>query len=410
MNGVSAAEIGVFVAIIGIPWSFKILAAPFMDRFTYLVMGRRKPWILFGQFGLMASFLLMAFIPDPLNHLNLLAAAGFLVNLFTIFQDIAVDGLAIDIVPDDQQARANGLMWGSKTVGKSIAVAAGIFLINNYSFFLAIFLFSLVILLIMAIPLILKERPGEKAMPWTPGQISAINEKLQLHSWKAILKSLYRVFFLPVSLLMGIAAFSFSVGRGLIDTLLPVFTVQELGWADSDYSQVFAYANLASGILGMFVAGAMIDFFGKKRMITIYLVLLISVVAGMSVLKAFWQNEVFTIGFIFIFYILETFLVIAVFATAMHLCWKRISATQFTLYMAISNLGNSLGSALLGPLRGYLDWDVVILSYIIFAMIMLVIIRLIDFDRHQVRLDRLEAIHLEKDEQKLVIIPVEAEK
>jgi hypothetical protein len=41
---------------------------------------------------------------------------------------------------------------------------------------------------------------------------------------------------------------------------------------------------------------------------------------------------------------------------------------------------------------------------------MLVIIRLIDFDRHQVRLDRLEAIHLEKDEQKLVIIPVEAEK
>ena len=57
MNGKSAAEIGSYVAVIGIPWSLKILNAPLMDRFTYLPMGRRRPWILFGQFGLIASFL-----------------------------------------------------------------------------------------------------------------------------------------------------------------------------------------------------------------------------------------------------------------------------------------------------------------------------------------------------------------
>jgi MFS transporter, PAT family, beta-lactamase induction signal transducer AmpG len=390
MNGVSAAEIGIFVAITGIPWSFKILAAPLMDRFTYLVMGRRRPWIIFGQFGIVASFFLMAFIPDPLQHLTLLASAGFLINLFTIFQDIAVDGLAIEIVPEDQQARANGLMWGSKTVGKSAAVAAGIFLINAFSFFFAISLFALVILLIMLIPVILRERPGEKLMPWSRGIISAVNEKLQLHSWKAILKSLYQVFFLPVSLLMGVAAFSFSTGRGLIDTLLPVFTVQELGWTDSDYSGIFAYANLASGVLGMFVAGAMIDFLGKIRMITIYLILLISVIIGITMLKIYWGQEEFIIGFIFAYYILETFLVIAVFATAMQLCWKRISATQFTLYMAISNLGHSLGSALLGPLKDYLNWEYVILSFAFFALIMLVIVRFIHFDKHLARVNRLE--------------------
>lgn len=146
MNGVSPAEIGVFVAISTLPWSFKILAAPVMDRFTFLIMGRRRPWIIFGQTGLMASFLAMAFIPDPLNHLTLLAIAGFMINLFTIFQDIAVDGLAIDIVPENQQARANGLMWGSKTLGKSAAVAAGIYIINAYGFFYAIAFFSLFIL------------------------------------------------------------------------------------------------------------------------------------------------------------------------------------------------------------------------------------------------------------------------
>jgi PAT family beta-lactamase induction signal transducer AmpG len=191
INGIEAAEIGVFVAIIGIPWSLKILAAPLMDRFTFLVMGRRRPWIIFGQTGLVAGFIFMAFIPDPLQNITLLAIAGFMIN--------------------------------------------------NYSFVTAMILFTLVILIIMFIPLILRERPQEKIMPWSKGRVAGENEKIQLHSWRAILRSLYQVFFLPVSLLMGIAAFSFSVGRGLIDTLLPVFTVQELGWSDSDYSGIFAY-------------------------------------------------------------------------------------------------------------------------------------------------------------------------
>jgi PAT family beta-lactamase induction signal transducer AmpG len=407
MKGVSPGEIGVFVAITSIPWSFKILAAPVMDRFTFLAMGRRRPWIIFGQAGLVAGFLLMALIPDPLNHLKMLMAAGFIINLFTIFQDIAVDGLAIDIVPENQVARANGLMWGSKTLGKSAAVASGIFMINAYGFFTAISLFALFILLMMIIPLIFRERPGEKIMPWNNGLISEVNKKLQLHSWKAIFKSLYQVFFLPVSLLMGIAAFSFSTGKGLIDTLLPVFTVQELGWTDTGYSSVFAYANLVSGILGMFVAGAMIDFLGKIRMISVYLILIISLVAAMSVFSLYWHNEMFTTSFIFIYYILETFIVIAVFAAAMQLCWKRISATQFTLYMAISNLGNSFGSALLGPLKDYLEWKYVILSYIMFALVMLVIVRFVNFGKHLERINRLEVDQLAKDENDLLLAKVD---
>jgi PAT family beta-lactamase induction signal transducer AmpG len=241
-------------------------------------------------------------------------------------------------------------------------------------------------------------------LPWSRGAIAGINEEFQLHSWKAILKSLFNVFFLPVSLIMGIAVFGFSIGRGLIDTVLPIFTVQELGWDDSGYSQVFAMANLVSGILGMFVAGALIDFFGKIRMITIYLSLIIIFVATMAFLKAYWQQDVFISGFIIGYYILETFITIAVFATAMQLCWKRISATQFTLYMAISNLGHSLGSALVGPLKDHFNWQYVILSFIIFALIMLAFIRFIHFDNHLARVNRLETIKIAQEKAALETI------
>jgi PAT family beta-lactamase induction signal transducer AmpG len=396
MNDKSATEIGGYVAVIGIPWSLKIINAPLMDRFTYLPMGRRRPWVLFGQLGLIASFFSMSLIVDPLNNLSLLMILGFIVSFFEVSQDIAVDGMAIDILPIDQQARANGLMWGSKTLGISASVAAGSWIISHYGYFYAIISFSFIVLLIMMIPLFLRERPGEKLVPWTIGETSKDAEKIQLHSWKTIFKSLFKVFFLPVSFLMGVASFSFSVGKGLIDTLLPVFAVQELGWKDTQYSQFFATANMISGILGMFVGGALIDFFGKVRMISIYLTILILLLGAMSFLKIFWPNEVFVFGFIIGFYTLVTFTTIAIFATAMQLCWKRVAATQFTLYMAVSNLGLAAGAALMGQLKNFLVWEHVLLAYIVFAAVMLVLIRFIHFEKHTKRVDELELQYLEK--------------
>jgi len=396
MNGKSAVEIGSYVAVIGIPWSLKIINAPIMDRFTYLPMGRRRPWILFGQFGLILSFLSMSLIADPLNNMSALMILGFIVSFFEVSQDIAVDGMAIDILPVDQQARANGLMWGSKTLGISASVAAGSWIMSHYGYFYAIVSFSLIISIIILVPLLLRERPGEKLLPWTKGETSKDAEKIQLHSWKIIFKSLFKVFFLPVSFIMGVAAFSFSVGRGLIDTLLPVFTVQELGWADTQYSQIFATANMISGIFGMIIGGFLVDYFGKVRMMTIYLSLLILLMLGMFFIKTSWHNELLVTGFIISFYILITSTTIAIFASAMQLCWKRISVTQFTLYMAISNLGLAGGAALMGQLKNVFDWQYLFLAYILFAAIMLLLIRFINFNKHQVRVDELELKHLEK--------------
>jgi len=396
INGKNPAEIGSYVAVIALPWSFKIVNAPIMDRFTYLPMGRRRPWVLFGQFGLVASFLSMSLITNPLDNLHWLMMLGFVVNFFGVSQDIAVDGLAIDILPIDQQARANGLMWGSKTAGISISVALGSSILNSHGYFYAIFTFSLLVLLIMIVPLVLRERPGEKLLPWMQGVASKTAANLQLHSWKLIFKSLFKVFFLPVSFMMGVGVFSQSIGKGLIDTLLPIFTVQELGWPDTQYSQIFATANLISGFAGMFIGGALVDFFGKVRMISIYLSILILLTGLMSLFSNLWSDVNFVIGFIILFYIFITFNTIAIFATAMRLCWKRVAATQFTLYMAISNLGLAVGAGIIGPLKEIFDWKFVILCYVVFAAGMLVMLRFINFEKHQKRVDELESLYLEK--------------
>ena len=89
MNSKSPMEIASFVAVVGIPWSFKILIAPFMDRFTILSMGRKRPWVIFGQLGLIISFLCIGLINDPLNNLNHLMIAGFCISFFGAFQSFS---------------------------------------------------------------------------------------------------------------------------------------------------------------------------------------------------------------------------------------------------------------------------------------------------------------------------------
>ena len=392
MNGKSALEIGTFVAAIGLPWSFKILMAPLMDRFTYLPMGRKRPWVILGQLGLILSLILTALVPDPLNNLFLLSGAGFMISFFGAFQDVAVDGMTIDVVPVNEQARANGLMWGSKTLGISLSLLVSTWVINTFGFHFSPLLIALVIALILIVPLKFRENRGEKFMPWGVGEPAQKYIQTQADTLKSIFKNLLQVFFLPSGLVLGAAVFIFGMGSGFMETLLPVFTIQEVGWTDTHYSRVLSLANIVAGIAGMFVGGALVDFFGRIRMMSIYLILFALLTVSFVLLNTLWTETFFVPGFIMTYYILYTFMCIAIFATAMELSWTRIAATQFTLYMAIYNLGRAIGAGALGKIKNYLEaWDYVILIYTLSAMIMLGLLAFMRTKKHREQVGVLES-------------------
>jgi len=390
MNGKTPGEIGSFVAAVGLPWSFKIIVAPLMDRFTYLPMGRRRPWVMFGQMGLIVSFFMMAFVPDPLNHLNQFMAAGFAVGFFGAFQDVATDGMAIDIVPVAQQARANGFMWGAKIMGTSASLALGSWLLNEYNFTTAILMLSVAVGIIMLVPLLLRERAGEKILPWTSGAASAETKKMQITSWAVIGKSLYRVFTLRNSLLFAGIAFITQGSFNYIDTLLPIFTVQELGWTDRAYSNFYATATLIGGVGGMLIGGVLIEKFGKIQMLNFYFFLLIVLTSGLAFLKIYWGYKWFISGFMIGYQTLYVFASIGVFATAMQCCWKKVSATQFTLYMTIANVGRIVGAKSIGPIKSHFNWEYTILAFTAMIALAWIAIRFIQINQHAEKLADLE--------------------
>ncbi|NQT83899.1 MFS transporter, partial [bacterium] len=48
-RGLGVAEIGNILAMTTWPWAFKWVWGPVIDRFQFLPMGRRRPWILLAQ-------------------------------------------------------------------------------------------------------------------------------------------------------------------------------------------------------------------------------------------------------------------------------------------------------------------------------------------------------------------------
>ena len=396
MNGKTPGEIGSFVAAVGLPWSFKLVVAPLMDRFTFLPMGRRRPWVLIGQLGLIISFIAMAFVPDPLNNLWLLTLSGFSVACFGAFQDVATDGMAIDIVPFHQQARANGFMWGSKIMGTSASLALGSWLLDEYNFTIAILSLSIIVTVIMLVPIFLRERPGEKFLPWTKGIASSETTKMQLTNWSDIFKSVYSVFTLRNSLLLGIILFVSSLSFNFIATLLPVFTVQALDWTNQEYSQLFAFASLIGGLGGMLIGGILIDKFGKVRMMNIYFFTLIFLTFVFVFGSSMWINSWFIGGFMLAFQILYVFSSIGLFAIAMQCCWKKVSATQFTIYMTLGNLGRIVGAKLIGPAKDQFNWEYTVLLFAAFILVVWIILQFLRINDHLKQVDALDNNNLEK--------------
>lgn len=392
MNGKSIGEIGAFAGVLGIPWTFKFIIAPFIDRYTYLPMGRRRPWVLFGQIGLLLSFIAMAMVKDPLNNLDQLMITGFLVSFFAAFQDVATDSMAIDIIPLEEQARANGLMWGSKTIGISASLATGSWLLNSAGFAVAVLTLAVGVFVIMMIPLVMRERPGEKFMPWMHGKTNPISEEYHLDSWGEIMKSLWHVMKLPYSILLIVLLFIMGAAYNFMNTLIPIFTVQNLNWTDEEYSQVYSAASLFAGVMGMIIGGYLIDHFGKIRMMSVYYLLLILLTGGMAYYEVHWLDSHFTTAFIFGYTTLYVFSTIGLLAIAMKFCWKKVSATQFTVYMAITNLGFSVGPALISPVKDRFGWEVTIFC---FAVIVSVVLVLLQFMRTKVYEHQLEVIEEE---------------
>lgn len=364
-QGISAAGVGTFIGAVMLPWSLKLVAAPLMDRYTWKAFGRRRPWILLSMLGAVVGYLFMAFLQDPLNQLVWMTVAAAFVSACTAWMDVAIDSQAIEVLPANEQPRANAFMWGGKVIGMSATIAGSAWFLHQYGISATAFLAALSSLIFLFFPLFIREKRGEKLFPWS-NFLSTEKESQELSkvTWVGILRKLMNVLLLPVSIYLGIGGFFHGITYGLFDALLPVYTVQTLGWEDQSFSNVASVSGLLSGILALLTGGILISLFGNQRALSIFLGgLVIFSVGGSLIPPAFTLADKLVAILIFSIYLFRTLTLIAFFALAMRICSKEVAATQFSTYMALGNLGISAGASISGVCNNYFSFSQLLLVF-----------------------------------------------
>lgn len=98
VSGVDIATIG-FLSLVGLPYTFKFLWAPLMDRFElWPALGRRRGWLVLTQLGLALALWALA-ATSPTGALQAFALLAVAVAFLSASQDVVIDAYRTDLLP-----------------------------------------------------------------------------------------------------------------------------------------------------------------------------------------------------------------------------------------------------------------------------------------------------------------------
>jgi len=101
VEGVNVATIG-FLSLVGLPYTFKFLWAPLMDRFELPWLGRRRGWLVLTQLALAGALVLMAGL-SPTQATRGFALLAVLVAFVSASQDVVIDAYRTDLLPASER-------------------------------------------------------------------------------------------------------------------------------------------------------------------------------------------------------------------------------------------------------------------------------------------------------------------
>lgn len=352
-QGAGLGEIAGYQAIVGLPWGLKLISGPLMDRFRFPAMGRRRPWVMGAQLGLTLALAGLAVVDDPMTQLPLVVALAFLVNAFAALQDVAVDGMAIDVLPESERGRANALMAFGQVAGFSSFTALAGALLVAFGLAVAAVVASITVALVFVLITVVRERPGERLLPWTAGTAAAGGLTVQ-PTFMGIFRGLAGVLLLPMSLVLMLAEVAVRMRDGIAISVIPVTATQILGYSVEQYSYLQGIMGVAAAGAGILV-GPLIDRYGVKRLFQVGIGGSALTTLAFAVTEPLWMNTAFVVAFWSIANLFTQVVFVSFIAAAMSMCWGPVSASQFAIYMSLSNLARSAGSAMFAPLADQLD-------------------------------------------------------
>ncbi|HLT24648.1 MAG TPA: MFS transporter [Ignavibacteria bacterium] len=329
-QGFSNAAVGAMHLVL-LPWMFKFLWAPFVDRFGNTRFGHYKVWIIIMQF-LVAGCLLIVSTLNIIIGFQIIIFLVVCLSIFAATQDIATDALAVGMLTKKEQGVGNGIQNASHFLGSMLGGGVMLIVIQTMGWSNSLMALSLLILLpLLPVLFFREERVIPKAKPSLRSNIDFFRRPGNL-AWLSVL----------------ILA---PLGASMADFLFKPFLVDK-GFSFEEIGFVRGIIGLSAAFVGAIVGGFLMRSLGRKKII-INLALLVAFSLLVYLIPVFISASMTTI---IIASIVTKFCVgmftTSLFTLIMEKSQPGTAGTDFTVQIAILTFS---AHGLASPLGGFLS-------------------------------------------------------
>lgn len=296
------------------PWALKFLWAPLVDRYGSPSFGRRKSWIVPLQASMTCLLVALAAASSRAPVAAFLACV-LLANLIAATQDIATDGLAVDLLEPHERGFANGIQVGGYRAGMILGGSAIILVLTRHGA-PAAFLAMAALLLVATVPVLFVKEPPPRSPLAAP---SGARREPGVHFLRR--EDAPRILAL-------IAVY--KLGDAFATAMVKPFLRSSGLYLEDQAFLLGAYGSVA-GMLGALAGGALIVPLGRRRALVTFGALQVLTMAAYACAAAGLGGRALIYGATTLEHFVSGMATAALFTVMMDFCRPERAATDYTV-------------------------------------------------------------------------------
>ncbi len=347
-EGVNLKEIGLF-SLIMIPYTWKFVWSPLVDRYNLFHLGRRRSWMLISQIAVFFSIFLLGQF-SPKTSLSVIAVVSVILSFASATQDIVIDAYRREILTDRELGLGTSLFITASRASSLVPGGLSLVIAQFLSWSDVFFITAAFMLPALVVTFFIKE-PETINAPRNLRQ--AIIEPFSEFKDRRGLKSMF---------LIILFVFCYKLGDSMATALATPFYI-DLHYDLLTIGLVAKNAGLWSMLIGGILGGVImlktginkaLWYFGFGQLITI-LGFVILAHEGMGSDTA---PSVFLLAFVIIAECLGAGLGTSAFVAFLSAQTnKTYAATQFALLTSLSAVPRTFCNATTGYIVEFMGWE-----------------------------------------------------
>lgn len=345
-KGVDLTWIGM-ITLVQLPYTWKFIWAPVLDRFTLPFLGRRRGWLLIAQLALVLAIVALGY-SDPVEHVIMMIVAAVLVAFFSATQDIVIDAYRREDLPDEELGLGSSMYIYGYRLGMLLASGGGLILADHIPFSMVYLIMAACMLPGILTTLLTPEPKADAGAPRTMKE--------------AVINPLVEYFSRNNAVWILIFILLYKIGDTMASAITTPFYL-DIGFSKTDIGAVVKVFGTGATLGGAFLGGLILLRLGINRSLWVFGVLQALSTACFALLARVGYSIPLLSGVI-AFENLSSGMGTAAFVAFMaSITNKKFTATQYALLTSLIGIPRAVASSVTGFMAKTVGWE----SFFIFC-------------------------------------------